>query len=380
MNNHKDFKKWIPPFILSIILIIFVQTLNHLPDIIYSIQAFFGALTPFILGAILAYILNIPRKKFDSLFKNLNLPFISTRHRGLSVIATYLLAIFIFRLFIDTVVPILIDGILDLGRILPVHIEALIENAMQIYNYNYLNLIFLDSIDFDLQGFILNVVQTITNGLIIALGNIAGLSTALFTIFIGFVSSIYYLLYSDVIMKFFVRLTYAILPNKSAEVLLKYGRNLNFYFYKYIYCQLLDCIILGTLATIGLSLIGIDQAVMFGMLLAVLNIIPYFGSIFGSIFVVVFVIFTDGPAVALITGLFLLVTQQLDGNFIQPKLMGTSLHLNPLLIIISISIGSFYFGVLGMIVAIPFATIARDIAVDLIEYLETRKEAKRLKD
>ena len=385
MKNNESFKKWMPPFILGVLLIIFMYTINFLPYIIESIQALFGALSPFILGAIIAYLLNIPRQKIDSLLQKPNISFLRKHHRGISVVAIYLLAIYGLIWGISAIVPIILVGVMDLGRIIPVHIETLVNSAIRVYYDNSFDEFFSESFldmflveNFDIQGSILNIFQTVTGGALVALTNIAMLPTSLFAIFLGFISSIYFILYSDVIVKFFVRILYAFIPKKGADTLLKYGRSLNFYFYKYIYCQLLDCLILGIIATLGLSIIGIEQAAMFGLLLAALNIIPYFGSIFGSIFVIVFIIFTDGFTTALISGLFLLVLQQLDGNLIQPKLMGSSLKLNPLFIIVSISIGSFYFGVLGMIVAIPIASLTRDIIMDLINHLENKKAKKTI--
>lgn len=372
-NNHKGFKKWIPPFVLTILLILIIQLLKYLPNMGSFIKTFFGVLTPFILGAFIAYILNIPCKKIDRLLQKTKYNFINKHHRGFSVLLTYLFTILILSLLINAVVPIIIIRLAGLARTLPGYFENIFDNPVLLAYLEQIETILPR--DFDLRSTLSlsNLLQHISSGLLLSLRNIAGISSSVITLVLGLVSSIYYLLYSDIIISFIVRIFYAFIPKKGVDIFLKYGRSLNLYFYKYIYCQIIDGLILGTIATIGLTIIGIEYAILFGVLLAVFNIIPYFGSIFGSIFVVTFALFSQGFTIALISAAFLLTIQQIDGNLIQPKLLGSSLKLNPLVIIVSISIGGSYFGIIGMIAAIPIATLIRDIISDLVNYAESKK-------
>ena len=94
-------------------------------------------------------------------------------------------------------------------------------------------------------------------------------------------------------------------------------------------------------------------AVTLGILLGICNMIPYFGSIFASIVAGVITLFTGGVTQAITVLLVLLILQQIDGNIIGPRIMGDALNVNPILIIVSITIGGAYFGVLGMFLAVP---------------------------
>lgn len=109
-----------------------------------------------------------------------------------------------------------------------------------------------------------------------------------------------------------------------------------------------------------------------GIILAVCNIIPYFGSIFGSIGVVIIISCTSGINTGAIAALVLLVTQQIDGNVIQPKLMGTSFSLSPALIVIGITLGGAIAGIWGMVLAVPVVHILKVIAGDLIAVREKK--------
>jgi predicted PurR-regulated permease PerM len=165
----------------------------------------------------------------------------------------------------------------------------------------------------------------------------------------------------------------AICTFKANETIIKYSRKLNHNFHMYIYTQTIDGIILGSLM-IGLLLIfRSPHALLLGLILGIVNYIPYFGSIFGTAFAVIVVAFTQGIPTAAVAGVFMFIIQQADGNFIQPKLMGGSFSLSPLLVIISVTIGMHYAGILGMLMAIPIVAILKDLLDEYIEYREYKK-------
>jgi len=117
---------------------------------------------------------------------------------------------------------------------------------------------------------------------------------------------------------------------------------------------------------------------LLGLVLGILNYVPYFGSIVGTAIALVVVAFTQGFGVALILLPIMFFVQQLDGNFIQPKLMGGSFSLSPLLIIVSVTIGGAYAGILGMLMAIPIVAVIKDLLDSFMAYREEKKEAEKL--
>jgi predicted PurR-regulated permease PerM len=119
-----------------------------------------------------------------------------------------------------------------------------------------------------------------------------------------------------------------------------------------------------------------DFALVLGIMLGIVNYIPYFGSIFGTLVAVVIVAFTQGILMGLISLGILLVIQQCDANIIQPRLMGGSFKLSPLLVIISITIGGAIAGIFGMIIAIPIVKVLADISVDIVSNYEKQKLTK----
>jgi predicted PurR-regulated permease PerM len=148
---------------------------------------------------------------------------------------------------------------------------------------------------------------------------------------------------------------------------------LNHNFKQYIYTQSLDALILGTVATIELYFIGSVYFLLLGIMLGVLNYIPYFGSIVGTVIAIFVVMITQGIPKGMLTAIILLITQQLDMNVLSPKLLGSSFSLSPLLVIISISIGGAFAGPLGMIAAIPIVSVLKDILNNITVYYEQKK-------
>jgi predicted PurR-regulated permease PerM len=134
--------------------------------------------------------------------------------------------------------------------------------------------------------------------------------------------------------------------------------------------QLLDALIVGILCSIGLSIIKLDFAVLIGMTAGISNVIPYFGPIIGSIPAVIVGLLSGSPIKALFAVIVLIVVQQIDSTLISPKVVGDSVGLHPLFVMLSIIIGGAYFGLWGMLIAVPTAAI---IKMFLIRWIEERK-------
>ncbi|MDR2940423.1 MAG: AI-2E family transporter, partial [Clostridiales bacterium] len=217
-----------------------------------------------------------------------------------------------------------------------------------------------------LQGLNLDNILSSINALL-------GFSSAVFNIFLAFISSIYILVEKDKFKTFLRRLLTVFSTSGAYAAIIKYAGKLNKNFKQYIYTQTIDGLIIGSLSAIELYLLGSPYALVLGLTLGLINYIPYFGSIIGSIIAVMIVAFTQGLPTGAIAAVVLIVTQQIDGNIIQPRLMGDSFSLSPLLIIISITIGEAVAGVLGMIAAIPIIAVLKDIFESIIVYYERKK-------
>ena len=377
MNNSIKSKitNLIPYFAIILMVIIFLWLISQVEAISGFASNFFGVISPFIAGGIIAYVLNMPTMAIERLIKRTNIRFAVKKSRLLSVLALFTIIVLLFTAVLNLIVPTVRNSI------------ALFIAEFPIYWQNAANIIahvgeieFPDFLTdfFEGEGGIIHMLQDFIQnfdfgGFISAvLLGVGGVFSAFFNGFITLVSSIYFLIEKDRIKSFLKRLVSVLLPDKVNAFILTYSKKLDFNFHQYVYAQTIDGLILGTIMTIALTAFGSPYALVLGLMLGIVNYIPYFGSIFGTAVALVVVAFSQGFGTAALAALVLFAIQQLDGNVIQPKLMSESFSVSPLLVIISVTIGGAYGGIFGMLVAIPIAAVLKDMLDSFIEYSEKK--------
>ncbi len=157
-------------------------------------------------------------------------------------------------------------------------------------------------------------------------------------------------MYRDKVKKFICKIT----PNENDSHVMKVASKTAKVSQKYIQGLLIDIGILAVLNSIGFLILGIDYAILLGVLAAVLNLIPYIGVLIGSIFPIMIALLTKDSSSAAFGALGVcLLVQFLDNNFLTPKIVGSSVSINPLATLISIIAGGMIWGVAGMMLFIP---------------------------
>ncbi|WRS28565.1 AI-2E family transporter [Oscillospiraceae bacterium MB08-C2-2] len=365
--KSQKFKTLLSYFLLAVAVIAAYKIILELEVILNWIRQFSGIVSPFFMGFALAYVLSIPSGAIQRFLGKSEILFLRKRKKFLSIMLTYVLALLLIVLILRLVVPSVYSSI-----------RLFLSNFQMYYNsardfIDTINELSIINLDISMDKLVASIRSFSMERLSASIGAIFGVSSALFSAFLAVVSSIYILSEKEKFKQYFTRLLRAFLPSTAYDIILKYTRDLDHNFKQYLYTQTLDGCILGTIATIELYLLGSQYALVLGIMLGIVNYIPYFGSIIGSLVAVVVVAFTQGIPAAVLTGVILLITQQIDGNIIQPKLMGGSFSLSPLLVIISISIGGALAGIFGMIAAIPIVAVLKNILEDAVLHFEAQK-------
>ena len=370
LMNKSEVRKFLLRLYLAILIIISYKIIMNLPETMNGLGAFLKILTPFFYGFILAYLLNIPCSSIEKKFKKSRYKFFSDKARSISVLLVYTLFILIIVLAMNVIIPILQSNLTDF-----------IQNFSSYYNkaYSFLKDLHLENYGIS-SDWVDDVFAKVTwrdllegiglKDILSSLNVVLGLTSYIFNLFLTVVSSIYFLLEVNNVKSYAKHLISLFLTERRRAVVIRYTHIVNDSFRKYIVCQLLDSCIIGSITTIEFMLLGSDYALALGVMMAVFNIIPYFGSIFGSIVAVIVMALTNGIGNAAITAVVILITQQTDGNIIQPRLMGTSFSLSPALIIIGITVGGAAGGIWGMIIAIPIVNILKSILNDIVAHKE----------
>ena len=167
---------------------------------------------------------------------------------------------------------------------------------------------------------------------------------------------------------------------KTCKKIGEYINRTNQIFFKFISGQLIDAVVVGILVTIAMSIIGVRYSILLGFMIGLFNIIPYFGAIIAVAISVLITIITGGLSQALIMAIVVIILQQIDSNIINPKIIGNSLEISPLLVIFAVTVGGAYFGVLGMFLAVPVAAVLKIAVNDWIEYKNNNKRKYKIPD
>lgn len=171
------------------------------------------------------------------------------------------------------------------------------------------------------------------------------------------------MLYRDFFRQFFYKLFSSVRRNKIDDIL----RKIYSVVQSYLAGLFLVILIVATLNTIGLWVLGIDYAIFFGVLAALLLLIPYIGIMIGSLLPIVYALVTkDSPIYAVgVAGVFFTV-QMLEGNFITPHIVGSKVSINPLAAMIALILGGQLWGISGLVLALPMIAILK-VVFDNIE-------------
>ena len=368
-------RSMIPYFILGIGLLIAHRLISEITFFTGGVRNFITVIAPFLTGAIIAYILNMPCSAIERLVVRSKYEFVRRKSRALSVLGLFIIIAMIIAVILNIVIPAISRSITHFFDEFHEY-DAMFREWMA--NLEQVNLPdFLPEINEDaLIQMLLEFVQgfdfeELLAGAVVGLG---GAAMAVFRAFIAVIASIYMLLEKNKIKAFVASVVSAATSDEAYGTIIKYAEKLNKNFHRYISTQTIDGLILGTLMAITLYLFGSPYFLVLGIMLGVFNYVPYFGSIAGTALAVVVVAFTQGLGIAGIAAIVMFIIQQIDGNVIQPKLMGGSFSVSPLLIIISVTIGGFYAGILGMLVAIPIVAILKDLLDDYIVHLAEKKQ------
>ena len=153
----------------------------------------------------------------------------------------------------------------------------------------------------------------------------------------------------------------------------KYFNKSNEVFFSFIGGQVLDAFVVGVLTSIAMSILGVKYSILLGFMIGLFNLIPYFGAIVAVGTAIIITIFTGGIGQAALMAVVVIILQQIDANIINPKIIGDSLSISPLLVIFAVTVGGAYFGVLGMFLAVPVFTVIKLLIEEYIEYKEMKE-------
>lgn len=180
--------------------------------------------------------------------------------------------------------------------------------------------------------------------------------SAIFNFILGIVFSVYILMQKEKLGSQATRMLYAFLPQKWAEKSLHIASLSNKLFSRFVTGQCMESVIIGILCFIGMVIFRMPYAPMISVLVGFTALIPIFGAFIGTA-IGAFLILMDSPMQAVWFVIFIIVLQQMEGDLIYPRVVGSSVGLPSLWVLLAVTIGGSVWGVLGMLVSVPVCSV-----------------------
>lgn len=347
--------------------------IHYWPALAGFAASLLGAATPLVIGAMLAYMVNILMSFYERhYFPKSRKSAAGKSRRPVCMLAAFVTMIAIIALIIGLVVPELVACVQLIFAELPsalgwvaVHLEKLSFLPESVTE-------FLNSINW--ESGIQQLVELVTSGIGNVMGTVINLVSSVFsgvvTAFLSLIFAVYLLAGRDRISRQFGRLMDRYLPG-SLHRKISYTLNvLNDCFHRYIVGQCTEAVILGLLCTLGMLLLRLPYATMIGALVAFTALIPVAGAYIGA-GVGAFMILTVSPIKALVFLVFLVILQQLEGNLIYPRVVGSSMGLPGVWVLAAVTVGGGLMGISGMLLGVPLtAAIYRMLREDVNRHTE----------
>lgn len=376
--RKKDFLSYLA---LGAILVTLYVFLSNFQDALGSVLSFISSsFKTLLMGVAIAFILNIPVNFFERHLRRCKVRPAAKAARGLSIlaailafaIAIFLILGFILPSFVDAL-GVIMDALGQLsGRIQEgvdvdqARIEELLNNLL-----DWLGLT-LEELTTEISDFLR---RSSPRFITTTLNTIVGTVSSIVSFFVALVAAIYFLTYKELLKRHFNSLVSLIFRKKQkvVEGIGHIGTLVFHTFSRFITAQLLEAVIIGSLCFLGMLILGLPNAAMTGVLVGVTALIPVYGAFVGAILgAVMIAVASPWQAVGFIV--YIIVLQQLEGNFIYPRVVGNSLGLPPVYTFSLVTICGAAFGILGMLLAVPAGSIAFTL---LKEWKIRRDEAAR---
>lgn len=355
--------------------------LNNFGSVIRFFQDIGGLLLPIIGGMIVAFVLNVPVKGFETLYSRLFRKINFQPKNGplvmLSLLSTLACIVLIVILVSTMVVPQLISSVrsvyLTIQTRSPQWIAFLSEYGFDTtWITKQLSSLSLSQID--VEHIVQNVLTGAGNFLSSALGIATSTISIIVNCFFSLVIALYILLSKKTLGRQCKKLLYVHVRKPIADCIYHVATLISKTYSKFLSGQCIEAIILGVLIFISFTIFRIPYAVLIAVLTGLLSFIPYIGAFFACFIGAVLVLMVN-PLQALLSIIVYQVVQFIENQFIYPHVVGGSVGLAPLWTLVAVLIGGNLFGILGMIFFIPLVAVLYQLVKEYTNKKQAMQQA-----
>lgn len=353
--------------LLAAILVLVIRYFDILAGIVGNL---WSIAAPLLIGCVMAYVLNIVMQFLEKhYFPNSTKKIVQKSKRPVCIVLSLVLIGVVFVLVFDLVIPELAEAIRMIGTSIPMLIDNgtawAIEHEDQFPDVAN----WLESLELDWEKIGNNVITYLKSGISGVLNStvtiVTNVISSVVNFVIGLIFGIYILANKEKLAVQIKRLTHAYIKPKWIAVCKQVLTTANETFSSFIVGQVTEAVILGSLCTIGMLIFRFPYAPTVGAFIGVTALIPIVGAYLGAA-VGFLLILTQNPLQAVLFIIFIIVLQQLEGNLIYPKVVGSSIGLPGMWVLAAVTIGGGLLGVPGMLLGVPLAaTVYKLLAQDV---------------
>ena len=366
MKLDKETMKKLRELILFTIIILIA--LANYPLIFQAIRFVFGIIFPFLLGGAIAFVLNVPMSFFEELiFRNKYLKdkkVAKKLARPISLILTIAVVIGVVVLVMFVVIPELGKTLLSLGLTIRTFIPEAQRFLEELFTDNPEIQTWLDNLNLDPERMINSAMTFLQNGagnvLDSTVSAIGSIVSGVTTFVIAFVFACYILLQKEKLRVQVRKVMYAFLSEKQVEWCLEVSSLTAKSFSNFLTGQCVEAMILGMMFFIAMTIFNMPYAMLVGVLIAFTALIPIFGAFIGCVIGAFLILMVD-PLQALGFIIMFLILQQIEGNLIYPKVVGSSVGFPSIWVLAAVTIGGSLMGVVGMLIFIPIVSVVYNL-------------------
>lgn len=367
-QHSKKVRSFVKPALIVITFtVLLAYALFHFDQLRAVGATLLDAVSPFITGLFIAYILNV----FMNLFENVvfgkltrsDNKFWASVKRPICIVLAFAVVILIILAITLYIVPEIIQSlnlIIEAAKVnIPIYAKNITEWVTWLSHQLNLDLVneFANFIkNFDWSGLLTGATELTSGFLNSILNATMSLASGIFTAILSIIFSVYFLGGKEALLLSMKRLAYSFLPKKVVATAADIAVTSNQIFSSFVRGQLTECVIIGCLCFIGMSLLGFDYALLISCIIALTALVPILGAYIGCA-IGAFLLLLVNPMDALIFVVYIIVLQQLEGNIIYPKVVGSTIGLPGVWVMAAVTVCSNLFGIMGVLLGTPLAAV-----------------------
>ena len=383
ITQRPMFRRGLFIFLVLASVFTFAIAVFRIGDIFAVLDSIFGYIMPVFYGIAIAYLLNPVVNFFQLRFE----PFLKKRCRSetrakklskaLSIALSVIFGISVIIVLCVMILPELLYSLSTLASILPDELTKVIDflqNGIDTEQYWGETLkTFIDTAFNALEKWLSDGLPELVNTAITYLtDSVISIVGFLVNFFIGIVVSVYVLFDKDKFRGQAKKMLFAFLKPKNANIVIDTVRHGHEIFGGFLTSKLIDALIVGVITALFMLITGMPYVVLISVLIGVTNVIPFFGPFIGGIPSALLLLLMD-PMDGLVFIIFIIILQQIDGNIIEPKILGSTTGISEFWVTFALLFFGGIFGFLGMIIGVPiFAVIYYLIRLWINEHLKNK--------